>query len=177
MRAKTQIKEFSERSITLRHAIRSSRSGDRIMQLRFVIPKLALILFALSNCTAIQKNLKILNESSAKAIYSSYDLKLAIEEREFDSTYFIQCRVEFRDSPKIGEFQLDSIPIFLIDSVCFGGECMDSSYCTKAFLTKDRMEVDTSFRRRIREGKKYGISSSEYKLQRPDDDLYILGDY
>ncbi|MCH9032354.1 MAG: hypothetical protein IIB00_08865 [candidate division Zixibacteria bacterium] len=82
------------------------------------------------------RNIRPIKEHRPVIIFDRYLLDLEGSAIEGDSTIGFYCDVDFVEKVR-SETDFDSIPIFIIDSLCFSGECLNSSFCHTLINDRD----------------------------------------
>ena len=88
--------------------------------------------FQMSCATVTFRNIRPSKEHRPVVMFNRYLLKLEGGALAGDTTINFSCDVDFVEKVRI-ESGYDSIPIFVIDSFCFSGECLNSSICHTPF--------------------------------------------
>ncbi len=85
----------------------------------------AMIVITCGGCIGTLTNLRPIKSEPPIILFDRYHVKMG---GGGDSLYSLDCEVNF--TSKVSDTtDIDSIPIFLVDSLCFEGECVDSTYC------------------------------------------------
>lgn len=118
--------------------------------------------------TITYRNIRPIKEHRPVVMFNRYLLKLEGGALAGDTTITFSCDVDFVEKVRI-ESGYDSIPIFIIDSLCFSGECLNSSICHTPF-------DDGEYDRYVTDAR--GFPDLVMKSRFPDDlkwsDKYIL---
>jgi len=102
----------------------------------------ALFLVA-SGCTLLQKNLLLLKEERPVTLFNRYKLDIEAQSYDTSSIYWLMVDVNFVDKHSADVRSVDSIPILILDSVCFGGGCVKDDTCRLLFMYGDEYSIDS----------------------------------
>lgn len=137
---------------------------------------MAIFIGFLVGCTVTQRNLEVFNEERPVSAFDRYELGIGGVSKDTNTVYALWCNVEFRPRIPSKGIELDTIPVFLIDSICVEGGCVDTANCRKAYWRKDEEEVDTVLARlRGHSGDDYYYGTN--RIWSLADDIYKVRGY